>query len=426
MSIKSLFQELRAESKKDSISEIDFVRHDKVLQQAKNAIKMAKEEINQLKKTKYEIELDKDSIYNENIQQAYRTIESAKDIIIYEQSEQIHILQKKLEKLENNKAQKSNSLNEEKFTLLEKRISKLENYFENSKNNINIVSEPSSQNISFVSNNIEPENQTTNELAQRIENVSEIVELLSQKGIKIKTLPEKNESDHIINQLSVFLGDRYDSLKILYGKIKRNMQRGGSFFLDLKNEPQKVIADMTQFSTNLHRIAFLEQYSYQKSPHFMLRAKTTDLPKAQNFFSGQWLERFVLEKIHSIVQEFELDFNYMINPQIILPNGDDFELDIFCRIENKFFWIEAKTGDYQQHIQKYSRISKIMGLEPEHSMMILLDINQDTANTLTNLFNMRVIPVDQFEEALKNLIEKLFENLITIKKEEEIKNIETD
>ena len=78
------------------------------------------------------------------------------------------------------------------------------------------------------------------------------------------------------------------------------------------------------------------------------------------------LERFVLLTVQKCVSRVSSDlekdfaFSYLLNPQIILPNGDDFELDLICHVNNFFFWIEAKSGDYQQHINKYSKMSKIL------------------------------------------------------------------
>jgi hypothetical protein len=35
-----------------------------------------------------------------------------------------------------------------------------------------------------------------------------------------------------------------------------------------------------------------------------------------------------------------------MNPQVILPDGDSFELDILFMIDSDVYWFEAKTGNY--------------------------------------------------------------------------------
>jgi hypothetical protein len=239
-----------------------------------------------------------------------------------------------------------------------------------------------------------------------------IEKFLSSKNIKIKVIPPEDAADDVINSLAEFLGNHYNSLSELLAKIKSNMQRGGFITLAIKDYPQKDVSDICQFCTRLHEIAFLEQYKYFKSPQFLIKAKTTTLPVAQNFFSGKWLERFVLQTVQKSVNTVsteigkELDFSYLINPQIILPNGNDFELDLIFHVNGSFYWIEAKTGDFQQHISKYSKMSKMIGLDYKHSIMVLPDIQPDKSSALTSLFSMTVYGLPQLEIGLTETIRK--------------------
>lgn len=132
----------------------------------------------------------------------------------------------------------------------------------------------------------------------------------------------------------------------------------------------------------------------------------------RKLFSGKWLERFVLQTVQKSVIAVsaevgkELDFSYLINPQIILPNGNDFELDVIFHVNGSFYWIEAKTGDYQQHISKYSKLSKTLGLDYNHSIMVLTDIKPEKSNALTSLFSMTVFGLLQLETGLIDIIRK--------------------
>ena len=96
----------------------------------------------------------------------------------------------------------------------------------------------------------------------------------------------------------------------------------------------------------------------------------------------------------------DLEFSYLLNPQVILPNGDDFELDLIFHVNDSYYWIEAKSGDYQQHISKYSKMSRILNLDFEHSIMVLTDISPDKSAALTSLFSMTVSSLSQLEEML--------------------------
>lgn len=250
------------------------------------------------------------------------------------------------------------------------------------------------------------------EIIEEIEEDDAIKSFLESKNIKIKFIPPEDAADDIINSLAEFLGNHYDVLKELLSKIKSNMQTGSFFTLAIKDYSQKNVSDICQFCTRLHEIAFLEQYKYIKSPKYLIKAKATTLPVAQNFFSGKWLERYVLQTVQSSVStvstelSMDLEFTYLINPQIILPNGKDFELDLIFHVNESFYWIEAKTGDYQQHISKYSKMSKTLGLDYKHSIMVLTDIQPERSDALTSLFSMTVYGLSQLKSGLIETIRK--------------------
>ncbi len=238
---------------------------------------------------------------------------------------------------------------------------------------------------------------------------SRLESFLSHRGITIKSVPEKDPSDEIIDSLSVFVGERYDALSSILSKIKRAMQTGRMITESLKDRSQEDISSTCQFCTRLHEIAFLEQYKYFRSPTYLIKAKTTTLPKAQRFFGGQWLERFVLVKSEEIQRQVsseygvDLPFDYLINPQVVLPNGDDFELDLLIALGNEIYWIEAKSGDYQQHVAKYSKFSRLLGLDYAHSLMVLTDVPEERCQALSSLFSMTVCNLKTFGNTLQEV-----------------------
>lgn len=233
---------------------------------------------------------------------------------------------------------------------------------------------------------------------------------LNARGITIKTTPAADPTDPVINSLALFLGERYSALSPLLAKIKRSMQNGESITESLKGRSPADISSACQFCTRLYELAFFEQYYYARSPTALIRAKTTTLPKAQQFFSGQWLERFILQKTKSIHGQMAqavghpLPFEYLANLQIVLPNGDDFELDLLVSIGSLVYWIEVKSADYQQHISKYSKFARLLGLDSTHSFIVLADAPTERCHDLSSLFTMTVCNLNRFEDALSSVI----------------------
>lgn len=236
--------------------------------------------------------------------------------------------------------------------------------------------------------------------------ITRLRDFLTSRGISIKTIPPEQESDETLDKIALFIGNRLESVKGVLDSIRANMNAGRPFSLSLRNESQQTVADTTNLCTNLYNIAFLTAYRYQKSPAYQLYATPSTSPKALNFFSGQWLERFVKTQIVSLLRSKSFDFSYICNAQISLPNGDDFELDMLFETEGEVFWLEAKTGDYRKHIEKYSKMSRVIGLDRSHTFMILADssVTDNLARDLGNLFGMTVVRIERFAEQLTKVL----------------------
>ncbi|NEP83053.1 MAG: hypothetical protein F6K39_35885 [Okeania sp. SIO3B3] len=246
----------------------------------------------------------------------------------------------------------------------------------------------------------------------RIETITvdstEIQNFLKSKDIQIKFIPPEQKLDEVLGSIAFFMGERYNLIKNFYSRIKSNMNYGNSFKINLKNYTQEEISSICQLGKMLHDIAFLEEYKYQKSPKYILYARPNRIPKALNFFSGQWLEYFIKEQVIRLIESInpQIQYSYLLNPQIILPDGNDFELDVLFKIKDEIFWFEAKTGDYQRYIEKYSKMSSILGLDGEHSYMILTEVQENLTKALSTIFHMKVVKAEKLAEYLQPYFEK--------------------
>ena len=178
--------------------------------------------------------------------------------------------------------------------------------------------------------------------------ISKIESFLNSKNIKIKSIAVR-EKEEKLDQIATFMGSRYSFIKRFYGMVKSNMNSGSSFSLNLRDEPPQVISSTCQVAKNLYSIAFLEEYRYFKAPRCLLVARPSRSPQALNFLAGNWLERYVRDKLIRLTAAHtgEISFSYIANAQVTLSNGADFEMDLFFHINDKFYWVESKTGEYR-------------------------------------------------------------------------------
>ena len=215
------------------------------------------------------------------------------------------------------------------------------------------------------------------------------------RGVKIRNYKRREAADAVFDKLALFLGSRYNSLSRLYGVIKRSLSSSGNFGVNLSSASKEEIADSTQFCTMLREYAFLSSYRYCKSSKTILAAPQRD-GKIINFFSGGWFERYVYQKIRFILSQNGLRFECLLNPQITLPNGNDFELDLFFLIAGSPLWIECKTSNYQSYITKYSGMRKVFGIPKERAILIILDIPDNLTNSLTEIHDITVANESNF------------------------------
>lgn len=239
--------------------------------------------------------------------------------------------------------------------------------------------------------------------------INPILRFLTERNIQVKTFQIEEEVDEVLDNIALFMGNRYTNINRVYNLIKSKLNTGSGFRLDLKNATQEEISYSCQLCHSLYQIAFLSEYKYLKSPRFQISAKPNRIPTAINFFTGHWLERFIKTEIKNIILKFETPpkFAYLTNPQIILPNGDDFELDVLFYIENEVFWLEAKTGEYQNYVDKYSKMAKLMELDSSHSFMVLTEVNEVNCIALKKVFGMEVVNIERFSEKFENAINHL-------------------
>lgn len=252
----------------------------------------------------------------------------------------------------------------------------------------------------------ETTNEIKNEQTIQVNDINPIFRFLADRNIQVKTFQTDEEIDDVLDNIALFMGNRYNRVKKVYNSIKSKLNSGTGFRLDLKNATQEEVSYSCQLCNSLHQIAFLSEYKYFKSPKFLINAKPNRIPTAINFFTGQWLERFIKTEVKNTIRKLDrpVKFAYLTNPQIILPNGDDFELDVLFYIEDEIFWFEAKTGEYQNYVNKYSRMAKLMQLDSKHSFMVLTEVNEPNCVALKKVFGMEVVNIESFSEKFQNAI----------------------
>jgi hypothetical protein len=224
--------------------------------------------------------------------------------------------------------------------------------------------------------------------------ITELLTWLSHRHVQVTTHRQPAEVDVVFDRLALFLGERYGSLAPLLKKIKVAIQTGSRFRLSLVDRTQTDIANCTQFCRMLKDDSFLSYYYYSPLDKVIQAAPQRTFT---NFFNGDWFERFVYRKVCDLLTANDWQYEYLINPDVILANTNKFGLDLLFLAEQEPLWIECKTGqDYTAFLERYSNHRKALGITKERSFLVILDISENQTIDLTNLWDITVVNRDNF------------------------------
>jgi len=227
---------------------------------------------------------------------------------------------------------------------------------------------------------------------------------LAQRRIAVKSYYQPEAGDRIFAELALLLGDKYANVVPFYEQIKRHLSSGHGFQVNLAHKNQQEIADTTQLGHRLSAYALLASYRYDRKAKTIYAAPPTS-GQAINFFSGGWFERFALLKIVGLLAANQIPCQCLVNPKVVLPNQDDFELDLlFLLADNQPLWVECKTGDYQAYITKYAEMRKTLDIEPARAVLLVLDLPAALAADLSELYGLTVANQNTFLTHIAGLL----------------------
>jgi hypothetical protein len=211
----------------------------------------------------------------------------------------------------------------------------------------------------------------------------------TKHNVSVKCVHTPNDVDEVFDELAIELGDKFDTLSGLYEVIKKRVKNGSYFNYSLHNKTPDEISKIVEFSCKLTRLGFLKSKIRTDNPYNKDNKTISAAPirtgKVSNFFTGNWLERYVFNKTYNFLNSLNLDFQYILNPQIEWDSGGLNELDMVFMINGVAFWIECKTNNFQDHIVKYREIMKKLALPQHRTMLVMLGLSDGYCSKLTSI-----------------------------------------
>jgi len=239
--------------------------------------------------------------------------------------------------------------------------------------------------------------------AQTIAEDREVINLLVHQGITVQKYHIPDDNEEVFNKLAIYLGEKYADLSYFYIQLKRSFSKGQNLSVNLASRSKAEITYTTQFCSRMSDYAFLSSYQYDRK-NKMLYASPQKKGLVINFITGGWFERYIYLSLCQLLRQSKQFYKSILNPQIVLQNGEDFELDILFLVNNKPFWIECKTGDYQNHVTKYSKMRSVLSIPKDCSLLVILGIREQLTQELTSLHDIHVANENNFLATAESLI----------------------
>ncbi len=214
---------------------------------------------------------------------------------------------------------------------------------------------------------------------------------LSERGFRlVRAFEEESpEEARVLNRLALFMGARYRVLEKCLKKLKRALSTGKPLVHSLQKADPEEIQSVTQLCTLFKEYAFASDYTYRGR---VVRAEPSREPRFINFANGGWLERYL-----QLLLERRLKGPKTVwrGVQVVLPTGEQGELDLLLAYRGKVFWIEAKTAAYQSGIRRYARVRELLGLPPERSFLVSLEAPPERKKSLSELYRLTVLSPEE-------------------------------
>jgi hypothetical protein len=237
-----------------------------------------------------------------------------------------------------------------------------------------------------------------------LQKLKELENFLTEHDVRLVALPNESDLDPRLPAIAAFLGKYLSYVQPFYSRLKATLNNGEEIHFSLLGFQGRDVTHILNFCKMLKDAGFLAAFNYRRAPYYTIVARLARTPAAINFLSGGWLEHYIRDKVVSIVtthpSTMDTPYAFMKNPRIVLPGDEDFEFDFLLLVGESVFWIEAKTGEYMDYLAKYSRVSKLLDLNRNNNLLVLVDTPKPDAN-ISARYGISCCNVDEFPEVFR-------------------------
>lgn len=233
---------------------------------------------------------------------------------------------------------------------------------------------------------------------------SPIIEWFKAKNILAVANFNTVDTTGFFDEAAVAIGSDYELLgevceRIRYAQLKE--YSSNLIQLDKKSkEDAKALESFIQRLYNHSLIARCISNKKEKNIRIVLQ----NAPSVRRFFAGDWLEWYALMVGLRVCQERNVQFSCARNMTLSFLPNEKRELDVFFLInKTQPLYIECKTGDFRQDLDKYVSLRKRLNIGSQHFILCVADIDIEQSKGLSAMYDMTFVNTQTLGQHISTL-----------------------
>lgn len=234
-----------------------------------------------------------------------------------------------------------------------------------------------------------------------------LVDYLKGQGILVYEGQDDLNGNEAFEHLARHLGTHFNVLANFYEKVKRCVATGRGQRIDIDGFTPAERSAAVQFGTLLHRHGMLKDFYYHRSPKKQLRVIPTKDGQVGQFLTGGWLEIYVSSMLSRRLRAAVSPAKYQLlyNVKGALPDGREFEADVMAAVDGRLFWLECKTGHWQDYSARFRGLVPIFGVDRTSGALLLIKSpDGPTRKRATDMLNMSLLALDDVDAFISQFL----------------------
>ncbi|MDI1298936.1 hypothetical protein [Methylotenera sp.] len=232
-----------------------------------------------------------------------------------------------------------------------------------------------------------------------------IIQWFKSKNIIATASINAVDTTGYFDEAAVAIGTDYELLGVVCEQIRYAQQKEyTSNLIHLDKKSKEDVKAIEVFVQQLYDHSLIARCISNKKEK-NIRVVLQNAPSVRRFFAGDWLEWFALMVGLRICKERNIKFSCARNMTLAFPSNENRELDVFFLINNNQpLYIECKTGDFRQDLDKYVALRKRLAIDQRYFILCVVDLDNEQCKGLTAMYGMTFVNTQTLGQHLTSLL----------------------